>query len=92
MKFISEMGSEPGDDHEMKKHVFGHNYRTDARGNPIEQGIGSDHFWRTAPHNSYIAALTGHLAAIEKLADGKEAAAAERARIAALRRAGGHTE
>jgi hypothetical protein len=34
MKFISEMGA--GDAEEMRRHVFGQNYRTDANGNPLE--------------------------------------------------------
>jgi hypothetical protein len=34
MRFISELG--PKDAEEMRRHVFGRNYRTDADGNPIE--------------------------------------------------------
>jgi hypothetical protein len=37
-----EKGMEPAQaDHRMKQEVFGHDYRTDAAGNPVEQGKGS---------------------------------------------------
>ncbi len=88
-KFISELGSSPEDAEAMRKHVFGANYRTDARGNPIEMGIGSDVYWASAKMDP--SALTNHLAGIERTA-GKEAADGERARITAIRRAAGFKE
>jgi len=37
MKFISELNvNDPADAEEMRRHVFGQHYRTDAKGNPIE--------------------------------------------------------
>ena len=36
--------------HEMNKRVFGHNYRLDAEGNPIEQGFGSEANPQKGPH------------------------------------------
>ena len=86
-KFISELG--PGDVEEMRRHVFGQHYRCDAKGNPIEQGIGSDAHWASAKMDQ--SALTNHLAAIRRT-DGDEAADNEKARITALRRAAGLKE
>ena len=62
---------------EETKAVFGHNYRRDRQGKPIEDGIGS-------PLNPG----PNHYGAIEKY-EGAEAAAAARARDAKLRQQAG---
>ena len=43
VKFVSEMTPD-----EMVPVVFGQNYKTDANGDPIEQGLGSDAYWQSA--------------------------------------------
>lgn len=78
MKFISEMG--PDDSELMRKHVFGHDYKKDARGRPLEQGRGSDASFANPKCDDSTEA---HCLAIEKN-KGADAAEKERARIRAI--------
>jgi hypothetical protein len=91
MNFISEM--EPGSE-EMKRAVFGANYKVDSKGNPIEDGPGSDAYW-VSP-KAHRDCFEAHIKSIRKYGvngDGlgcsedvnREAADAERQRINGLR-------
>ncbi len=60
-------------EHEMRKRVFGADYRTDKNGRPIEQG-----------HGSLAQPTEPHFAALEKF-EGADAAAAARAKAGSKR-------
>jgi hypothetical protein len=50
-KFISELDPhDPADVEEMKRHVFGQNYKEDQEGNPVVAGRGSIAHMRSGKH------------------------------------------
>lgn len=67
-------------DHRALVDVFGENFPRDARGNPMEQGIGSDHWLANVEEDQ----IERHITAVLKY-EGPSAAAAMREKIKRLR-------
>lgn len=89
LKYLNDMNAA-----ELEAATFGEGFKRDVKGQPIEQGMGSDAYWRSGKQDI----LANHLAGIRRAASptgvltgnvGAEEVATELDRINRLRAAGG---